>query len=424
MKKHLLFFSLLFTVIAPLFAQEIIGNFDPENPTAPYLNTVTTADPFLLIAPDARAGGMGDMGVATSPDNYSQHHNPAKYVCNEDIFGIGIAYSPWLRALGINDIHLLYLSSFWKITDNDAIAASLRFFTLGEITFTNKEGQTLDVVNPNEFSLDFTYSRRLTQIVSMALTPRFIYSNLAPGFREEGSGTDMQAGKAFAVDISLFVDKEFIHNMVGFQSSELMFGFNISNIGNKVLYSKGGNKREFLPCNLRLGLTYAISFDNYSKLAVGVETGKLLVPTPPIWMRDSVKGRTTWNNIKDPYEMNSIEGIGRSFGGAAGGYKNNPKGCFNEKMREIVWSVGLEYSYRDILFVRAGTFLENQYKGNRKFATVGVGVKYNIFAIDVSYLFSFKQSHPLENTLRFALTFMLESFDKDRIKNQGKLNRN
>lgn len=424
MKKHLLLFSLLVTVMGSLSAQEVvIGNFDPANPTGSYLNTVTTADPFLLIAPDSRAGGMGDMGVATSPDNYSQHHNPAKYVFNEDIFGIGLAYSPWLKSL-VNDIHLLYLSTFWKITENDAIAFSLRFFTLGEIQFMNKEGQELQQVNPNEFSFDFTYSRKLSQIVSMALTPRFIYSNLAPGFHDPSGGTDMQAGKAFAVDISLFVNKEFIHNAIGFQSSELMFGFNISNIGNKVSYSKSSDTKEFLPCNLRLGLTYAMAFDNYSKLSIGVEAGKLLVPTPPVWMRDSVtKEKYIMNDLKDPYLMNSIEGIGWSFGGAAGGYKNNPKGCFYEKMREVVWSIGLEYSYRDILFVRAGTFLEHKDKGNRKFATVGVGVKYNIFAIDVSYLFSFKQAHPLENTLRFSLTFLLKSFDKEQIKNQGKLNK-
>ena len=411
-------------VIGALLAQESLSDFDPNNPTRPYLNTVTTADPFLLIAPDSRAGGMGDMGVATSPDNYSQHHNPAKYVFNEDIFGVGIAYSPWLKSF-VNDIHLLYLASFWKITDNDAIAFSLRYFSLGAIQFTNKDGQELNVVNPNEFSLDFTYSRKLSQIVSMALTPRFIYSNLAPGYHDQASGTDMHAGVAGAVDISLFVDKEFIHNAIGFQKSELMFGVNISNIGNKVSYSSNSSKREFLPCNLRLGLTYAMAFDDYSKLAIGVETGKLLVPTPPNSMKDTVtKENYYWGNGKNPTDINSIEGIGLSFGNAAGGYKYNAKGCFNEKMREIVWSVGVEYSYRDILFVRAGTFLENQYKGNRKFATVGVGVKYNIFAIDVSYLFSFKQAHPLENTLRFSLTFMLKSFNKEQIKNQGKLNKN
>jgi len=418
MKKHLLLITLLFFTTCFLLAQE----FDPKHPTKPYLNTVTTAAPFLLIAPDARAGGMGDQGVATSPDNYSQHHNPSKYVFNEDVFGVGISYSPWLKSL-VNDIHLIYLASFWKITDNDAIAFSLKYFSLGEIQFTDIHGLLLNKANPNEFALDFSYSRKLSKIVSMAITPRFIYSNLTAGFHDQSTGLDMKPGLAGAVDISLFVNKEFTHNIDGFKSSNLMFGFNISNIGNKISYSSGG-RRDFLPCNMRLGLSYSMLFDDYNKLAVSIEAGKLLVPTPPIFYYDADSIRRPYGNGKDVDKINPIEGLGRSFGDAAGGYKKNPKGCFNEEFREVVWSIGVEYSYRDILFVRAGTFLENKYKGNRQFANVGVGVKYNIFAVDVCYLFSFKQHHPLENTLRFSLTFLLKSFNKDQIKNQGRINRN
>jgi len=415
MKKLLFLFTLLASTTCTLFAQD----FDFSKPTKPYLNTVTTAAPFLLIAPDARAGGMGDMGVSTSPDNYSQHHNPAKYVFNKDIFGVGISYSPWLKSL-VNDIHLIYLSSFWKITENDAIAFSLRYFSLGEIQFTNQDGLLLNKANPNEFALDFTYSRKLSKIVSMAITPRFVYSNLTQGFQDKNTGMDMRAGLAGAVDISLFVNKEFTHNIDFFQSSELMFGFNISNIGNKVSYSRD-SKRDFLPCNMRLGLSYAMAFDDYNKLAVSVEAGKLLVPTPTLYYYDADSVRRPYGNGKDLDGMNPIVGMGRSFGDAAGGYKKNPKGCFNEEFREVVWSVGLEYSYRDILFVRAGTFLENKWKGNRKFATVGVGLKYSIFVVDVCYLFAFTQHHPLENTLRFSLTFMLKSFNKDQIKEQSKI---
>ena len=419
MKKHLLIFSLLFFIgwFLPVQAQP------PDfNPSELRLNTITTAAPFLLIAPDSRAGGMGDMGVATSADNYSQHHNPAKYVFNKDIFGIGIAYSPWLNKL-VSDVHLAYLSTFWKITDNDAIAFSLRYFTLGEINFTNAEGIELYTANPNEFALDFTYSRKLTEIVSMAITPRFIYSNLGSGYQSQQHGIEMKAGLAGAVDISLFVNKGFRHSTYGLKSSELMFGVNISNIGNKISYSTNDMRRDFLPCNLRLGLSYAMSFDDYSKLSVNVEVGKLLVPTPPIGFKDSSYVRDYYGNGKNLDDINPIVGIGRSFGDAAGGYKWNAKGCFKEEMREVVWSLGLEYAYRDILFVRAGTFLENKYKGNRKFATVGVGVKYSIFAIDVCYLFAFTQHHPLENTLRFSLTFMLKSFNSEQIKNQGRINR-
>jgi len=415
MKKHLLLLSLSFFVIGSLTAQE----FDPQHPKKPFVNTVSTAAPFLLIAPDARAGGMGDMGVATAPDNYSQHHNPAKYVFNEDVFGVGISYSPWLKSL-VNDVHLVYLSSFWKITDNDAIAGSLRYFTLGEIQFTDKDGLLLNKHTPNEFALDFSYSRKLSKIVSMALTPRFVYSNLTARFQDKNTGLDMKPGMAGAVDISLFVDKEFNHNLDGLISSELMFGFNISNIGNKIAYTND-NRRDFLPCNMRLGLSYAMAFDDYNKLAVSVEAGKLLVPTPSQRISSqtdslSEKKYTFYGNKgKDHNELNSIEGIGYAFFGAPGG--------FQEKMKEVVWSVGAEYSYRDILYVRAGTFLENKYKGGRQFATVGVGLKYNIFVVDVCYLFSYKQRHPLENTLRFSLTFMLKSFNKDQIKNQNRFNK-
>jgi len=415
-----IFFCLFLLTTTSLKAQE----FDVNNPTLPYMNTIMTAAPFLLIAPDSRAGGMGDMGVATSPDTYSQHHNPAKYVCNEDVFGIGIAYSPWLKSL-VNDIHLAYLATFWKATPNDAIAFSLRYFSLGEIQFTDNDGNPLDFAYPNEFTLDFTYSRKLSKIVSMAITPRFIYSNLGTGIQSQNSGYEMKAGMAGAVDISLFVNKEFIHKNGGLKSSRLMFGANISNIGNKVSYTNDVARSDFLPCNLRLGLSYSMAFDDYNSLALNAEAGKLLVPTPTVYYpTDSVNGRLPYGNGKDLYKVNPIAGIGHSFIDGAGGYKQNPKGCFNEELREVLWSFGLEYSYRDILFVRAGTFLENKYKGNRKFITVGAGIKYNIFAIDVSYLFALTQNHPLENTLRFSLTFMLKSFNKEQIKNQGKINRN
>jgi hypothetical protein len=412
MKKNLLLYSLFFFATYILSAQN--QQFNPDNPTAPYMNTVTTAAPFLLIAPDARSTGMGDVGVATAPDNYSQHHNPAKYVFNDYVFGIGIAYSPWLKAL-VSDIHMAYLATFWKITENDAVAFSLRYFSLGKIDFTDLNGYKINEANPNEFALDFTYARKLSKIVSMALTPRFVYSNLAAG--TQTAGIEMKAGLAGSVDISLFVNKEFVHNTFNLKSSELMFGFNISNIGNKVSYSSDNLRRDFLPCNLRLGLSYAISFDEYSKLALSLETGKLLVPTPTQRiLTDDTDYVYYGNGGKDHNDLNSIEGIGYSFFGAAGG--------FPEKMREVVWSIGAEFSYREILYVRAGTFLENKYKGNRKFATVGVGVKYNIFSLDVSYLFALgQQRHPLENSLRFSLTFLLESFNRDQIKNQGKLNK-
>jgi len=287
---------------------------------------------------------------------------------------------------------------------------------LGDITWTDQYGEIWGTGNPNEFSLDFTYSRKLSNIVSMAVTPRFIYSNLATGV--ELSGSMMRAGLAGAVDISLFVNKDFIHGREGFKSSELFFGFNVSNIGNKMSYSNEANgRRDFLPTNMRLGLTYAMMFDDYNKLSVGVEAGKLLVPTPSIRRMDTVNNDWMYygNSGRPTSDFNPIVGIGRSFFGAPGGA--------GEKFREVVWSTGLEYSYRDLLFVRTGVFVENAFKGNRQFATVGVGIKYNIFAIDVCYLFPFTQTHPLENTLRFSLTFMLKSFNREVIKDQGKISK-
>jgi hypothetical protein len=419
MKKLLLIFSLLFFTMIHLSAQNV---FDPDNPTQPYLNTITTAAPFLLIAPDSRSGGMGELGVATSPDNYSQHHNPSKYVFNKEVFGIGIAYSPWLKGL-INDINLAYLATFWRPTENDAIAFALRYFSLGDIQFTKEDGTLLYMANPNEFTLDFTYSRKLSEIVSMAITPRFIYSHLGVGYQSQSAGLGMKPGLAGAVDISLFVNKEFAHYKSDIKSSVLMFGANISNIGNKISYTDEDVRRDFLPCNLRLGLAYVINIDDYNRIGLSVEAAKLLVPTPPIYLTtDSTADRILYGNGKSLDDINPIVGIARSFGDAAGGYKANPAGCFYEEMREVAWSIGLEYSYRDILFIRTGPFFENKYKGNRKFITVGAGVKYSIFAIDVCYLFPFTQHHPLESTLRFSLTFLLESFNKDNIKTQGKLN--
>jgi hypothetical protein len=340
-------------------------------------------------------------------------------VFNKEMFGIGIAYSPWLNSL-VNDIHLAYLSTFYRPTENDAIAFALRYFSLGDIQFTNEIGTLLYIAKPNEFTLDFTYARKLSQIVSMALTPRFVYSNLGTGLQSQSTGADMKPGLAGAIDISLFVNKEFMHNNSSIKSSALMFGANISNIGNKVSYSSEA-RRDFLPCNLRLGLGYALNIDDYNTIAVTVEVGKLLVPTPTTYYLNEDSVRVPYGNGKDLDQINPIVGMARSFYDGLGGYKANPKGCFNEEIREILWQLGLEYAYRDILFVRTGMFMENKYKGNRKFITVGAGVKYSIFAIDVSYLFALTQYHPLENSMRFSLTFMLDSFSKENIKTQGKL---
>lgn len=411
-KKILTLFTICCCLATYTFAQ---GNFDENNPTAPYLNTITTAVPFLQIAPDSYSGGMGDQGVATPGNANNQAHNPSKYVFNDNIFGFSISYSPWLKGL-ISDINLAYLAAYWKITDMDALAFSLRYFSLGDIQLTDYYGMPIANRKPNEFALDFTYNRKFTKNFAMALTGRYIYSNLANNI--EVGGSNMKAGMAGAADLSLFYQDNF--RVSGLENSTLRFGLAISNVGNKISYSDGSLTRNFLPTNLKLGLSYTMDFDNYNKLTIAGEAGKLLVPTPPVALKDSL-GKTIYDEAGNiQYYGNGINlddisvfrGMLRSFYDAPGG--------FREEMREIYGSVGLEYSYRDLFFVRTGVFLENSNKGNRKYIQIGAGVKYNIFAIDVCYLFPFTQRHPMENTLRFSLTFDFGSFNAEAIKRQGR----
>lgn len=383
------------------------------------LNTITTAVPFLTISPDSRGGAMGDMGVATSADANSQHHNPSKYVFNKNRFGISFSYSPWLRKL-VNDINLLYLSTYFKVTDNDALSFSLRYFSLGDINFTDNDGNDMGSQKPNEFAIDLGYSRKLIDELSIAITPRFIYSNLTAGQFVEGVETN--PGLAGAADVSLFYQQDFGFKSNNKMNSTLRAGLNISNIGNKMSYSSGTLRRDFLPTNLKLGVSYTVQFDEYNSLMAGVECNKLLVPTNPVYQTDST-GHIVYDAAnkpiiyrgKDP-DVSVAQGIFQSFGDA-------PAGSI-EEFHEVNWAVGLEYCYRDLLFVRAGYFYEHPTKGNRQFITVGAGLHYSIFALDVAYLFTVDQHHPLENTLRFTLSFDLKSFDKQDIKTQGRLNKN
>ena len=393
------------------------------------LNTITTAVPFQLIAPDSRAAGMGDVGCATSADINSQHHNPSKYVFNTSPFGLSVSYVPWLRKLGIGDINLLYLSTYYKITEMDAVAFSLRYFSLGGITFTNEDGITQGDYHPNEFSMDFTYSRKLIDELSIAITPRFIYSNLTQG--QYVGGQESETGMAGAADISLFYQQDF--RTRGMLNSTLRAGLNISNIGNKMSYSKGTLKRDFIPTNLKLGLSYTMEFNQYNKLMLAFDLNKLLVPTPPIYEKDSLGNfvyDAAGNKVIAAGKDNNVSvvtGIFQSFADAPGVTTKNPdkvgtKGAvFLEELQEITVGLGLEYAYRDLLFVRMGYFYESPYKGNRQFFTLGAGLKYSIFVVDVSYMFTIDQHHPLENTLRFSLSFDVASFNKKDIKESMRL---
>lgn len=411
MKKIASILLLAALLISETQAQNISGT------TSDYLgrlNSITTAVPFLLIAPDSRAGAMGDIGCATSADINSQSYNPSKYVFNENTFGISVSYSPWLRKL-VSDINLLYLSSYWKITDMDAIAFSLRYFSLGDIQFTDENGESMGSQKPNEFAIDFTYSRKLIDQLSIAITPRFIYSNLTA--HQFVGGEETQAGLAGAADLSMFYQQDF--RIGRLKNSTLRAGFNISNMGNKMSYSSGTLRRDFLPTNLKIGLGYGIDFDDYNTLTLTGELNKLLVPTPPVYATDS-NGHYLYDEANnriiaagmDP-DVSVPQGMIQSFYDAPGGFK--------EEMEEVAWALGLEYGYRNLFFIRGGFFHESQYKGNRQYFTVGAGLKYNIFDIDISYLFTLNQYHPLANTLRFTLSFDFASFNKEQIKKQGKL---
>lgn len=415
-----------FLVLTTLFTLTVAHaqTINPNQLNGKELNTITTAVPFLNIAPDSRAGGMGDMGCATSPDVNSQSYNPAKYVFSKNTFGISVSYSPWLRKL-VNDINLAYLSGYYRMTEMDAIGFSIRYFSLGDIQFTDDYGELLSVQNPNEFAIDFTYSRKLIDQLSIALTPRFIYSNLTAG--QYVSGEETSAGLAGAADLSFFYEQDF--DVKGLENSTLRAGLCISNMGNKMSYSSGTLRRDFLPTNLRLGLGYEMSFDTYNKLAITAEANKLLVPTNPVYATDS-NNRILYDEYNNPIilsgrnpDVSVPQGMIQSFYDAPGiGHNGQNASVFREEMAEIAWAIGAEYSYRDLFFVRAGYFHENKYKGNRQFLTVGAGIRYNIFTIDVAYLFTTNgQNHPLANTLRFTLSFDFASFNKEEIKQQGRL---
>ncbi|MCF8297204.1 MAG: type IX secretion system outer membrane channel protein PorV [Saprospiraceae bacterium] len=367
------------------------------------VNTITTSVPFLMIAPDSRSGGMGDAGVSSTPDANSQHWNPAKYAFIDDDLGFSVSYSPWLRAL-VNDIYLAYLSGYKKIGRDQAISASLLFFSLGEINFTDKTGQDIGSFSPNEFSVDVAYSRKFTDNLSGAVSLRYIYSNLTGGIFVGGSKS--KPGQAVASDVSVYYRKKFEMNG---QDALFAFGTNISNLGNKISYTET-TERDFLPMNLRIGPSLTVDLDKYNTISVMLDMNKLLVPTPPIWARDSAGAPipgTDGNYLiaqgKDP-NVGIVTGMFNSFTDAPGGTK--------EELHEIAYSAGLEYWYDKQFAIRAGYFHEHKYKGNRKYFTLGAGLKYNVFGLDFAYLIPATSDvrSPLENTLRFTLLFDFDAF--------------
>lgn len=341
-------------------------------------NPITTAVPFLTITPDSRHGAMGDVGVATSADANAQYWNPSKYAFIEEDFGVSLSFTPWLRQL-VSDINLAYLSGYKKLNSYQTIGASLRYFSMGEIQLTDQNGTNLASVRPNEFALDVSYSRKLSDFFSGGVALRYIRSDLSGGI---GSNVYVP-GNAFASDVSFFFNKDISRS--NFKKT-IAAGINLSNIGSKISYDNGSNK-EFLPANLKLGATFSTELNEYNSFSFSLDINKLLVPTP--------QKETDSNYSNKP----SISAIFSSFGDAPGGGK--------EELQEVNYSAGIEYWYNQKFAIRTGYFNENQYKGNRKFFSTGLGVKMNVCSIDFAYMLPINQNNPLANTIRFTLLFDL-----------------
>ena len=350
-------------------------------------STITTAVPFLMIGPDARAGGMGDIGAATAPDGNSIYWNASKLAFVDKAVGFNVSYVPWLKGL-VDDIGLGYVSGYGKIGDKQTVAASLRYFSLGNITFTNEEGVPQGDYKPNEFAVDLAYSRKLSENFSAAVVGKFIYSNLTLG--QNVNGVESNAGTSVAADVSMYYKKplRFSQGKRGLWG----FGVSINNIGNKISYTSTTEK-DFIPTNLRIGTSFSMDIDDYSSISVSLDLSKLLVPTPPLY--DSL------NQLVPPYKDNNVsvaQGMIQSFYDAP----------FKEEMQEIIYSAGVEYWYDKQFALRGGYFYEHPQKGNRQYFTLGAGLRYNVFGLDFSYLIATNPNNPLKNTLRFTLTYELE----------------
>lgn len=362
-------------------------------------NPVHTGVTTLGITPDARGSAMGNLGAATDPDINSQFWNPSKYAFAYSNGGLGISYTPWLRKL-VNDIFLADLSGYMKLGsgDNQALSASFRYFSLGEVTSNDDVGTVIQTINPYELSFDVGYSRKLSEKFSMGVVLRYIYSDLS--YDDVYSGEQNTAASAFAADLSgYFVS----YPMVGRNECQFAWGFNISNIGSKVSYNHGNNNA-FLPTNLRLGANFMFPLADYNTLAFGLDLNKLLVPAKPRssnYDMDTQEGQEQFEKDLDDWEnMSPITGIFKSFSDAPGGIK--------EELQEINFSLGAEYAYNQQFLARAGYYYENANKGGRSYFGIGAGFSLNVVRLDASYMIATAQSSPLDQTLRFTLSFDMD----------------
>lgn len=354
-------------------------------------NPVNTSVTSQTIAPDARAAGMGDVGVATDPDVTSQYWNPAKYPFCISRAGVALNYTPWLRQL-VSDMDLAYLAGYYRIGDYSAVSASLRYFSLGEV-MTSDEDNSM-TINPYEMSVDVAYSLMLSEKFSLAAAVRWIYSDLTYDYRE-----DTSPGSAFAADLACYYNN---YINIGERECQLGIGLNISNIGSKITFG-GDDNSEFIPTNMRLGAALMVPIDEYNRFTIAADANKLLVPTYPKQEEGESTEDYQQRVQKDYYDVSSIAGIFKSFGDAPGGFK--------EELQEINWSLGAEYVYNDKFTLRAGYHHESENKGNRKYFTVGAGFRMSAFSLDCGYVIATAKSNPLDQTLRFTL-----SFDMDGIK--------
>ena len=359
-------------------------------------NPVNHAVTSQMIAPDARAAGMGDVGVATDPDVCSQYWNPAKYPFTISRAGVSLNYTPWLRQL-VSDMDLAYMAGYYRIGDYSAVSGSLRYFSLGEVqTSSSQDGSADMTIKPYEMSVDVAYSLMLSERFSLGAAVRWIYSDLTYDFTEETT-----PGSAFAADISAYY-QNYIN--LGSRECQLGLGLNISNIGSKITFG-GDSRSEFIPTNLRLGAALMIPIDEFNRFTISADANKLLVPTYPKRDIENNESETDYQDRlqRDYYDISSISGIFKSFSDAPNGV--------SEELQEIQWSVGAEYVYNDKLSIHAGYHNEGQNKGNRKYFTVGAGFRMSVFSLDAGYVIATAQSNPLDQTLRFSL-----AFDMDGIK--------
>ena len=353
-------------------------------------NPINTSVTSQTIAPDARAAGMGDVGAATDPDVNSQYWNPAKYPFTISRAGLSVNYTPWLRQL-VSDMDLAYLSGYYRIGEYSAISSSLRYFSLGEVMLSYDSTDPSMTINPYEMSFDVAYSMMLSEKLSWSAGLRFIYSDLTYDYTD-----DTTPGTAFAADVALYY-QDFLN--LGSRECQVGLGLNVSNIGSKITFG-GDDNAEFIPTNLRLGASLMVPVDEYNRFTIAADANKLLVPTYPKQNEGESSEEYAVRKQKEYYDVSSISGMFKSFNDAPNGFK--------EEMQEIQWSVGAEYVYHDQFALRAGYHHESENKGNRKYFTVGAGFKMNVFSLDAGYVIATAKSNPLDQTLRFTLTFDMD----------------